>query len=158
MVATGAYNLIWTRQNFRRTLEKRLRQLRTDYIDVFHFLGVMKPKEFPEPLQEELQRLKEDGRVRAVAMSCHDRKFAGELAARGALDVLMIRYNAAHRGAEQDIFPHLAASQSRRGQLHGHPLELPAPPAPRLAQGRPHPHRRRCATASCSPIRTWMSA
>jgi len=109
VVATGAYNLIWTRQDLRRTLEKRLRQLRTDYIDVFLFLGVMKPKEFPEPLQEELRRLKEDGRVRAVGMSCHDRNFAGELAERGALDVLMMRYNAAHRGAEQDIFPRLAA-------------------------------------------------
>ena len=59
-------------------------------------------------MQEELQRLKEDGRVRAVGMSCHNRKFAGELAERGALDVFMMRYNAAHRGAEQDIFPHLA--------------------------------------------------
>jgi len=108
VIAAGAYNLIWTRQNFRRTLEKRLRQLQSDYIDVFHFLGVMKPGQFSEPLIEELQRLKQDGRVRGVAMSCHDRKFAGELAARGALDVLMIRYNAAHRGAEQDIFPRLA--------------------------------------------------
>ena len=107
LVATGAYNYLWTRQDLRKTLEKRLRQLRTDYIDVFHFLGVMKPAQFPEPLREELRRLKEDGRVRAVAMSCHDRKFAGELAEQGALDVLMIRYNAAHPGAEQDIFPHL---------------------------------------------------
>ena len=107
LVATGAYNLIWTRQDLRKTLEKRLRQLRTDYIDVFHFLGVLKPGQFPESLREELQRLKEDGRVRAVAMSCHDRKFAGELADQGALDVLMIRYNAAHPGAERDIFPHL---------------------------------------------------
>jgi aryl-alcohol dehydrogenase-like predicted oxidoreductase len=107
VVATGAYNLIWTHQNLRKTLEKRLRQLRTDYLDVFQFLGVMKPKEFPEQVQEELRLLKEDGRVRAVGMSCHDRKFAGQLAGRGVLDMLMIRYNAAHRGAEQDIFPHL---------------------------------------------------
>jgi aryl-alcohol dehydrogenase-like predicted oxidoreductase len=110
VVATGAYNLIWTHLDLRRTLEKRLRQLRTDYIDVFHFLGVMKPKEFPEALQDELRKLKENGRVRAVAMSCHDRKFAADLGARGVLDVLMIRYNAAHPGAEQDIFPHLAPS------------------------------------------------
>lgn len=109
VVATGAYNLIWTRQDLRRTLERRLRQLRTGYLDVFLFLGVMKPREFPEPVQDELRRLKEDGTVRAVGMSCHDRRFAGELAARGALDVLMLRYNAAHRGAEQDIFPHLEA-------------------------------------------------
>jgi aryl-alcohol dehydrogenase-like predicted oxidoreductase len=111
VVATGAYNLIWTRQDLRRTLEKRLRQLRTDYIDVFMFLGVMKPNEFPEPVREELQRLKEDGRVRSIGMSCHHRKFFGELASRGALDVLMMRYNAAHRGAEQDIFPYLPAFQ-----------------------------------------------
>ena len=111
IVATGAYNLIWTRQDLRKTLEKRLRQLGTDYIDVFHFLGVMKPAQFPEPLREELRRLKEDGRVRAVAMSCHDRKFAGQLAEEGALDVLMIRYNAAHPGAERDIFPHLDGHQ-----------------------------------------------
>ena len=30
------------------------------------------------------------------------------MAAEGALDVLMIRYNAAHRGAEKDIFPFVA--------------------------------------------------
>ena len=110
VVATGAYNYIWWRQNIRRTLEKRLRQLGTDYIDVFHFLGVMKSREFPAQVLEELQSLREEGRVRAIAISTHDRKLAGELAARGALDVLMIRYNAAHRGAEQDIFPHLALS------------------------------------------------
>ncbi len=109
VVATGAYNYIWWRQDMRRTLEKRLRQLRTDYIDVFHFLGVMKPEQFDERAMEELRSLREDGRVRAISMSCHDRKFAGRLAAEGALDAVMIRYNAAHRGAEQDIFPHVAA-------------------------------------------------
>jgi aryl-alcohol dehydrogenase-like predicted oxidoreductase len=108
VVATGAYNYIWWRQDIRRTLEKRLRQLGTDYVDVFHFLGVTKSSEFPAQVLEELRTLREEGRLRAIAISCHDRKFAGELAARGALDVLMIRYNAGHRGAEQEIFPHLA--------------------------------------------------
>ena len=107
VIATGAYNYIWTRQNFRRTLEKRLRQLKTDYIDLFHFLGVMKPGEFPPEAQEELLALRASGKVRAVAISVHDRKFAGQLAGSGLLDALMIRYNAAHRGAEQDIFPYL---------------------------------------------------
>ncbi|MDP2997418.1 MAG: aldo/keto reductase [Bryobacterales bacterium] len=107
VVVTGAYNYIWTYQNLRRTLERRLRQLRTDYIDVFHFLGVMKPKEFTDRARDELAQLRADSRVRGVAMSCHDRRFAGQLAAQGALDALMIRYNAAHRGAEEEIFPHL---------------------------------------------------
>ncbi|MBI4560209.1 MAG: aldo/keto reductase [Candidatus Hydrogenedentes bacterium] len=109
VVATGAYNLILGHPNLRRTLEKRLRQFNTDYIDLFLFLGVMKEKQFPEELCEEIRRLKNDGKVRFVGMSCHDRKFAGKLAADGALDVLMIRYNAAHRGAEQEIFPFVSA-------------------------------------------------
>jgi aryl-alcohol dehydrogenase-like predicted oxidoreductase len=109
VVATGAYNLLVTHQNLRKTLETRLRQLKTDYIDIFLFLGVTKPEHFPEYLREELRALKETGKVRFVSMSCHDRRFAGKLAADGELDVYMIRYNAAHRGAEQDIFPYLAA-------------------------------------------------
>jgi aryl-alcohol dehydrogenase-like predicted oxidoreductase len=107
VLSTGPYSLLWGHTSIRGTLERRLRQFRTDYIDVFLFLGVMKPKQFPEKAREELYRLREEGKIRAVGMSCHDRKFSGELAAQGALDVLMIRYNAAHRGAEREIFPYL---------------------------------------------------
>jgi aryl-alcohol dehydrogenase-like predicted oxidoreductase len=107
VLATGAYNLIIGYPNLRRTLEKRLRQFRTDYIDVFLFLGVTRGKDFPERAREELYRLREEGKVRAVGISCHDRNLIGQLAAEGALDVFMVRYNAAHRGAEQDIFPYL---------------------------------------------------
>lgn len=108
-VATGAYNLLVGHPSIRRTLEKRLRQLRTDHIDVFLFLGVTKEKHFPERDRDELRRLREEGKVRAIGMSCHDRKFVGRLASEGALDVFMMRYNAAHRGAENDVFPHLTA-------------------------------------------------
>ncbi len=107
VVATGAYNFIFGYFNLRRTLEKRLRQLGTDYIDLFLFLGVLREKEFPEKVREELYQFKAEGKVRAVGLSTHNRKFAGKLAAEGAVDVLMIRYNAAHRGAEQEIFPYL---------------------------------------------------
>jgi aryl-alcohol dehydrogenase-like predicted oxidoreductase len=109
VIGTGAYNYIWWRQDLLRTLERRLRQLRTDYIDVFHFLGVMRPEHMTSRVLDQLARLRMDPRVKAVSISCHHRKYAGELAAAGALDCLMIRYNAAHRGAESDIFPHLAA-------------------------------------------------
>ncbi len=107
ILATGAYNLVWGYPNLRKSLEKRLRQFGTDYIDIFMFLGVMNGKEFPEAAREELYRFREEGKVRFVGMSCHDRTFAAEMGAQGSLDVLMIRYNAAHRGAERDIFPHI---------------------------------------------------
>jgi len=108
VLVTGAYNLIIGYPNIRRTLERRLRQFRTDYIDAFLFLGVMKEKEFPPKAREELVKLRDEGKVRAIGLSTHDRAFAGKLAKSGEVDVLMIRYNAAHRGAEQDIFPQLA--------------------------------------------------
>lgn len=107
IVATGAYNLLVGHLNLRRSLGKRLRQLRTDYIDIFLFLGVMKEKHFTEHVREELYRFRKEGKVRSVGISTHNRKFAGKLAAEGALDVIMMRYNAAHRGAEQDIFPYV---------------------------------------------------
>jgi aryl-alcohol dehydrogenase-like predicted oxidoreductase len=107
VLATGAYNLIYGYPNLRRTLEKRLRQFGTEYIDLFLFLGVMKEKELPPRVVDELQRFREEGKVRSIGISTHDRKLAGRLAATGMLDALMIRYNAAHRGAEQDIFPFL---------------------------------------------------
>lgn len=108
VVVTGPYNLMWGYTSPRRTLEKRLRQLGTDYIDAFLLLGVTREKEFPTRVREELARLREEGKVRGIGLSTHDRKLAGRLCADGAVDVLMMRYNAAHRGAEDDIFPHLA--------------------------------------------------
>ncbi|MBM4162716.1 MAG: aldo/keto reductase [Ignavibacteria bacterium] len=107
VLATGAYNLLIGYPNLRRTLEKRLRQFGTDCIDVFLFLGVTKPKHFPEEAREELYRFRQEGKVRFVGISAHDRKFIGTLAAGDELDVFMLRYNAAHRGAEKDIFPYL---------------------------------------------------
>jgi aryl-alcohol dehydrogenase-like predicted oxidoreductase len=108
IIATGGYNWILWRSNLRRVLELRLRQFGTDYLDVFLFMGVMKPSQLPDAVVEEMVRFKEEGKVRAIGLSTHDRRLAGSLAAQGVLDVLMIRYNAAHRGAEADIFPHLA--------------------------------------------------
>lgn len=108
-LATGAYNYVFGYQNLRRTLEKRLRQYGTEYIDLFLFLGVMKEKEFPDAVMDELRAFREEGKVRAIGLSTHNRRLAGKLAAQGAVDVLMVRYNAAHRGAEQEIFPYVHA-------------------------------------------------
>jgi aryl-alcohol dehydrogenase-like predicted oxidoreductase len=109
VIATGAYNLVLGHPDLRRSLEKRLRQFRTDYIDVFMYLGVTRGKYLTDDILEELGRFKEEGKIRATGMSTHDRKFASKMCAEGKLDTVMIRYSAAHRGAEQDIFPYLEA-------------------------------------------------
>lgn len=109
VVVTGSYNLIWGHPNLRRTLEKRLRKLGTDVIDVFLFLGVTKPKHLTDEVKLELVRFREEGKVRCIGISGHDRKLHAQLATEGVANAMMMRYNAAHRGAEVDIFPHLQA-------------------------------------------------
>lgn len=52
-----------------------------------------------------LRDARRDGVVRRLGVTSHQRKLAAEMAQSGLLDTLMIRYNAAHRGAENDIFP-----------------------------------------------------
>jgi aryl-alcohol dehydrogenase-like predicted oxidoreductase len=112
VLATGGYNWLIGHTSLKKSLENALRRYKTDYIDIFHFLGVLTPKHFPPQVQEELDELRKDGKVRLTAVSCHDRKFAGELAVRGAVDALMVRYNAAHPAAEVDIFPHAVANNT----------------------------------------------
>lgn len=111
VLATGAYNYLFCHQNLRRTLERRLRQVKTEYIDLFHFLGITKPEQFTSQVRDELAAVRAGGLVRGVAVSTHDRKFAAQLAREGLVDAIMIRYNAAHRGAETEIFPQLAPAQ-----------------------------------------------
>jgi len=92
----------------RRAAEAALRTLGVDFLDVFQLYWLGKMSAFTAAVQEELNRLREEGKVRALGASIHDRPRAGKLAEESILDLLMIRYNAAHPGAEQDIFPHLA--------------------------------------------------
>lgn len=92
----------------RRAVEKQLRRLGTDYLDVLQLYWLGKMSALTGPVQEEMARLRREGKVRALGVSIHDRPRAGRLAEESILDLLMVRYNAAHPGAEREIFPHLA--------------------------------------------------
>jgi aryl-alcohol dehydrogenase-like predicted oxidoreductase len=52
-------------------------------------------------------RLKEKGLARALMVSGHNRPALLRMAREGPFDAIMVRYNAAHRGAEREVFPHL---------------------------------------------------
>jgi len=91
-------------------LQGILRQLRTDYVDVLTFYYVEHPSEWREIIGpggalEYCNAARRDGLVRMLGLTSHQRRLAAETARSGLLDLLMIRYNAAHRGAETDIFP-----------------------------------------------------
>ncbi len=98
----------YTRGALRRAAEAALRSLGTEYLDVFQLYWLGKMSFFTGAVQEELVKLREEGKVRLIGASIHDRPRAGNLVEESILDLLMVRYNAAHPGAEQDIFPRLA--------------------------------------------------
>lgn len=90
-----------------RSFEKALRALHFDYAD-FLLLGMWNRPVSPRIL-DAARRLKERGLVRFLAVSTHKRRLVPAIAAGSDFDVIHVRYNAAHPGAEQDIFPHLPA-------------------------------------------------
>lgn len=97
--------------SIRRAAERALRKSGSDYLDVFQVFWAGRMSALTRAVVDELAQLRHEGKVRAIGVSIHDRKRAGRLAAEGVLDFFMIRYNAAHPGAETDIFPHLPAKK-----------------------------------------------
>ena len=107
----AAFGIAYTAGMVRRGVDKALKLLGTDHLDAYLLSWYGKMSFFGDSIQRELGDLKTQGKVLALGTSIHDRKRAGELAADSILDLLMIRYNAKHPGAEQDIFPHLHQRQ-----------------------------------------------
>src|SRR2546427_8919846 len=91
-------------------LARILDELHTSYIDVLTFYYVEAAEEWeqisrPGGSLEFCKAAQRDGRVRLLGLTSHQRRLAADIARSGALDLLMIRYNAAHRGAETEVFP-----------------------------------------------------
>jgi aryl-alcohol dehydrogenase-like predicted oxidoreductase len=106
VAVVGFASVGWFGWGVRRGAESLLKELGTDYLDVLQLGWVGVGSRWAAGTEEELVKLRESGKVRAIGVSIHDRPRAGTLAAEGTLDQLMIRYNAAHPGAEREIFPH----------------------------------------------------
>ncbi len=86
-------------------LNKGLKVLGTDYLDVL-LLGYYS-KMPAQKLIDGALKLKESGKVRFIGLSSHNRRLFEELHRQGIVDVYHVRYNAAHRGAETEVFPHV---------------------------------------------------
>lgn len=90
----------------RPSLELALRRLRMEYADVL-LLGWWNAPP-PDRILDAALALKESGKVRAIMVSCHHRPSFAAFIADPCFDAIMVRYNAAHAGAEREVFPHLA--------------------------------------------------
>ncbi len=96
-------------------LDSVLAALGSDYVDVLTFYYVETPEEWAEITAEGgalgyCRAAQRAGRFRRLGLTTHQRPLAAAVARGGLLDLLMIRYNAAHRGAEQEVFPAAAAA------------------------------------------------
>jgi predicted aldo/keto reductase-like oxidoreductase len=102
-----------TAEAARAELGQILRELRTDNVDVLTFYYVEAAREWEQIIGpgalEFCNQARQEGRVRMLGVTSHQRPLAAEMARSGLLDLLMIRYNAAHRGAEKEVFPVTAA-------------------------------------------------
>jgi aryl-alcohol dehydrogenase-like predicted oxidoreductase len=90
------------------SLELALRRLRIEYADVLLLGWWNSPP--PERILDKALELREAGRCRALMVSCHHRPTFASYIGDPVYDAIMVRYNAAHRGAEREVFPHLAAN------------------------------------------------
>jgi predicted aldo/keto reductase-like oxidoreductase len=93
-----------------REFDGYLHTLGTEYLDAVTFYYTERKSEWETALgtggaMEVLLRAREAGKLRMIGVTSHQRPLAAQIAAGGRCDLLMIRYNAAHRGAETEIFP-----------------------------------------------------
>ncbi len=96
------------------SLERALRSVKLDHADVL-LLGMWN-RPISRRILEAARALRERGLVRFLAVSSHKRRLVPELVAGRDLDLVHFRYNAAHPGAEVDIFPRLPA-EGRAGMV-----------------------------------------
>jgi predicted aldo/keto reductase-like oxidoreductase len=113
-----------TADGARRELEEALNELGTDHIDLVTLYYVESEAEWidlasPGGAYEALSEAKTAGQIRMIGLTSHQRSMAARISAgdippdkpaayldtQRPLDALMLRYSAAHRGADQDVFP-----------------------------------------------------
>lgn len=93
-----------------KQVEKALGQLGLDYLDVL-LLGNQQHAPTPA-MQDQIMDLRERGKLRFLGLSTHTRPLIPKLEQEKAIDVYHLRYNAAHRGAEAEVFDHLADEEA----------------------------------------------
>lgn len=88
-----------------KSLTKGLKKLGLDYADVLLLGWYNKPPK--ARTLDRVEKLRESGAFRYLGLSGHNRSVFLVAADDGRFDLFHVRYNAANRGAEEDLFPPL---------------------------------------------------
>ena len=115
--------LIFTIQSYSQdpaTIEAEVEDaLKAGGMENFDFLLLGNRNDVPAPAYVEVfERLREKGKVRFLSLSSHNRPLLPTLladyeAGTSPYDLLMLRYNGVHRGAEKDVFPYVPDRPNR---------------------------------------------
>lgn len=94
----------------RQTVEDSLKRLQTDYIDLFyiHFPDEDTPK---DEAVGELQRMREEGKIRAIGVSNFSMEQLKQANKDGYVDVFQGEYNLIKRQAENELLPYVLEQQ-----------------------------------------------
>jgi len=85
------------------SVNRALRVLRTDYVDVLTLAWWNGPP--PKRILDAALAIREKGKAKMIMVSCHHRPTFEHFIGDASYDALMLRYNAAHPGAEREVFP-----------------------------------------------------
>jgi len=93
-------------------VEYSLRETHLEYADIL-LLGLWNHAVWPF-IRDAARELRNRGLVRFLGLSTHRRPLIAEMAGDPDFDVFHVRYNAVHRGAEEDVFPLLPKPVKKR--------------------------------------------
>jgi len=104
-------------QGLYQEIEQALDQILTDYLDVATLYYVEQDTEWeniisPSGALKGLRLAQKQGLVKIIGLTTHQQDLALRVLNEGLLDLLMIRYNAAHRGAEDKTLPTAQTSKT----------------------------------------------
>lgn len=110
-------------KGFEKSLMRGLKKGGLEYADILLLGWYNKPPQ--SEILDTAEKLRERGLFRYLGLSSHNRALFPELAKDPRFDLFHVRYNAANRGGDVDLFPHLpeerpgivAFTTTRNGQL-----------------------------------------
>ena len=85
-----------------RQLERSLKALRTDRIDIYQVHGVSQQTFQDDELWSELERQKQNGKIRHIGVSIH---FDADVLRRDCIETAQVHYNLLDRDAEKEVLP-----------------------------------------------------